>query len=178
MKHLKTISFTIYICHLILFSCNSEENNIQKKISIWINKEIVFPHTLEYPQQDSLWKKRKNKKYTILTVIDSSGCSDCKLNLYEWRKIIKQTDSICNNVSFLFIVCTKDIPKIEWIKKKNNFKYFIFYDPKDKMQKINNFLKDPTYKTFLLDQNNRVLIIGNPIGNEKLWNLYKTIITK
>lgn len=29
------------------------------------------------------------------------------------------------------------------------------------------------YHTFLLDRQNRVVLVGNPIGNERLWELYK-----
>ena len=48
--------------------------------------------------------------------------------------------------------------------------YFILFNVF--INKINNFPEQIEYQTFLLNQDNRVLIIGNPIKNEKLWNLY------
>ena len=41
------------------------------------------------------------------------------------------------------------------------------------------FSKEPRFQTFLLNQNNEVILIGNPIDNKYLWNLYKqTIMNK
>ena len=40
------------------------------------------------------------------------------------------------------------------------------------MNKLNNFPDDLTLQTFLLDKNNRVKIVGNPIYNLKLKKLY------
>ena len=64
------------------------------------------------------------------------------------------------------------------VKNINHFEYPLFLDKNRQMQQINNFPKEPMFQTFLLDKNNRVLLIGNPIGNTKLWNLYKDIIIK
>ena len=67
---------------------------------------------------------------------------------------------------------TPNPKKIDIICKKNKFDYPIFYASKNNINKINNFPEQIEYQTFLLNQDNRVLIIGNPIKNEKLWNLY------
>ena len=76
----------------------------------------------------------------------------------------------------MFVVNTRNTPLIHILTKQQHFDYPIFIDKKRKMQRINNFPKEPIYQTFLLDKNNRVLLIGNPIGNIKLWKLYKDII--
>ena len=65
------------------------------------------------------------------------------------------------------------------IKKKNSFNYPLFYDYKNKVGELNMFSKEPRFQTFLLNQNNEVILIGNPIDNKYLWNLYKqTIMNK
>jgi hypothetical protein len=43
--------------------------------------------------------------------------------------------------------------------------------------KLNHFPNNPTFQCFLLDKNNKVLAIGNPANNTKIWELYKKIIT-
>jgi len=173
---IKYIFFYAYC--FFLFSCQSEQQKNQEIIKTWMNKKIIFPTTLEYSKQDSLWKAREHKKFTILTVIDSSGCSDCKLNLYEWKKIMQQADNIKDYVTFLFIVHPERISKIEWIRKKNSFHHPIFYDPKNKMQTLNHFHTNSMFRTFLLNSKNEVILVGSPINNFKLWDLYKTTITK
>lgn len=64
------------------------------------------------------------------------------------------------------------------MKQKNKFEHPIFYDTLNKMEKLNHFPKNNTFRTFLLDKNNHVILVGNPIGNKTLWNLYKQIITR
>jgi hypothetical protein len=34
------------------------------------------------------------------------------------------------------------------------------------------------YRTFLLDKDNKVLLVGSPIKNPKMWALYEKIITQ
>lgn len=161
------------------FSCNTRKRDIQKNINHWYHKEILFPESLENIQQDSLWKTwTKQKKYKILTCVDTNDCTECKLNLYDWKRIIAQTDSIRDTVTFLFIIHPQNISKIERMKQKNKFEHPIFYDTLNKMEKLNHFPKNNTFRTFLLDKNNHVILVGNPIGNKTLWNLYKQIITR
>lgn len=93
-------------------------------------------------------------------------------------KIIREIDTISQNTSFLFVVHAKDYDIVNsWIKK-NKFSYPIFYDYTNKMNILNKFPKNLQYQTFLLDKDNKILLIGSPIGNHHIWNLYKQIIRK
>ena len=50
-------------------------------------------------------------------------------------------------------------------------------DSNDELNKLNNFSSDPLFQTFLLDKNNRVKVIGNPIHNLKVRDIYINAIT-
>ena len=43
---------------------------------------------------------------------------------------------------------------------------------------MNKFNDDPMFQTFLLDQNNKILLIGNPIYNAEIKTLYQNILNK
>ena len=45
------------------------------------------------------------------------------------------------------------------------------------MNNLNHFPENETYQCFLLDSINKVMAVGNPIRNPKVWDLYKQIIT-
>ena len=49
-------------------------------------------------------------------------------------------------------------------------------DENDSFNKLNHFPSDMTFQTFLLNWNNKVLAIGNPIHNPKIRELYIRII--
>ena len=49
-------------------------------------------------------------------------------------------------------------------------------DVNNQLDSLNQLPKDVAFQCFLLDRNNNVLLIGNPLLNPKVWNLYKKMI--
>lgn len=76
----------------------------------------------------------------------------------------------------IFIAYQKDYTDLEFLCKKNFFNYPIFYDKTNDMNKINNFPTSSLLQCFLIDQNNHIILIGNPIRNDNIWDLYKKAI--
>jgi hypothetical protein len=58
-----------------------------------------------------------------------------------------------------------------------HFNYPVFIDMNNTINRLNHFPQQQSYQCFLLDSNNKVLMIGNPTLNPKIWELYKKIIT-
>ena len=124
--------------------------------------------TVEYPIQNA---------YKILTYIDSTGCTSCKLKLAEWEKFITVVDSIRpHTVQFLFFLCPKNGMEIYQTLRVERFKHPICIDEGDYLNKLNHFPADMAFQTFLLDNDNRVVAMGNPIHNLKVRELYLKII--
>ena len=126
---------------------------------------------------DSYKKNILDKKVKILVYTDSVGCTACKLNLYDWKLRI---DSLHDNpdLSFIFFVHAQHTNQFSNRLRGEAFNYPIFFDEKNIIEKLNHFPKDYRLQTFLLDSNNHVVLIGNPLGNESMWNLYKEEIKK
>lgn len=116
------------------------------------------------------------KKYKILTYIDTAGCTSCKLRLFDWRVFIKELQTLSSDVVVLFVLFSKDYNEFEEIQRKNKFEYPVLYDRYNKLNTINHFPENPAFQTFLLDQNNRVIAIGNPIMNDAIRIFYENII--
>ena len=171
----------IIIIIILLFSCNTREKKINDIVKTWSGKEITLPPYLDTDStnQDSTWFLLTRKNFKILMVVDSNECTECRLKLFNWKLFIQEMDSIHSNVSFLFIIYPQNHNFITALKEKNKFQYPIFYDYKRQTMKMNEFPQDPLFKTFLLDKDNKVLIIGDPSNNPSLWELYKqTIMNK
>lgn len=180
---MKLFLYTILICNLI-YSCsfNSSKNKIASIIKKWENKEIIFPPQLisNFEKQDSTFTLMLNKQYKILHFIDSTGCTPCKLTLFEWNQLLKEFPNK-NKMAFIFIISTKDsvtIAKTNQWKHLHKFIYPIFYDIKNTFNDMNKFNDDPMFQTFLLDKNNKILLIGNPIYNAEIKTLYQNILNK
>jgi hypothetical protein len=168
---------------IILCSCQSHstKNNIEQVIREWQEREIQIPsEKIEYMtmgRHDTLCLDFWNKPYKILTYIDSVGCTGCQLGLAQWRKLIDSMLIQQLDVSFLFVVHSSDYEMFEYMLIENNFSYPIIYDRKNNFDKLNHFLPAP-YRTFLLDKDNKILLVGSPIKNPKMWALYKKFITQ
>jgi hypothetical protein len=61
--------------------------------------------------------------------------------------------------------------------KQANFTYPLFLDMNNSINRLNHFPQQQSYQCFLLDKDNKVLMIGNPVLNPKIWDLYKEQIS-
>lgn len=171
---MNTKSLYILFLSLSLFSCNnySKKQDMIEIVKDWSGKEIKFPSSFDI----STYLKSDNNDlpdYKILVYIDSVGCSSCKLQLPEWKKFITQLDSITDkDIQFIFILHPKEIREVKIQAKLNKFNYPLYFDKNNDFDKLNKFPTDISLQTFLLDKNNKVILLGNPIQNPKMKELY------
>ena len=79
-----------------------------------------------------------------MVFVDSIGCTSCKLQLSRWKEFIRYTDSISQkNIPFLFFFQFDDQWEIHSLLIRENF-----------------------------DKNNKVVVIGNPVHNPNVKELY------
>lgn len=171
-----------WILILLMFLCscqNVEKDRITQLVKEWDGKKIVFPLKSVFTVQgrDTVTHYWEDANYRIITYIDSVGCIDCKLQLPRWRDFISEVDSYSHiKVSFLIYFSTKDKSEIDYVLRRDSFMYPVCIDKVDVFNKLNHFSSDMNFQTFLLDKNNKVLAIGNPIHNPKVKELYLKII--
>ena len=176
MKILKLIMIFLFIC-----SCNKNKNSIEIEnlITSWIDKEIIFPTDISCVSinKDTLCIPPKSTAYKILVYTDSVGCISCKLQLYKWNMLIKEVqDEMSDLVNFQFYFQPKDKKALNFLFKRDAFTYPAYIDTKGQLNKLNNLPKDHRFQTFLLDENNKILLIGNPADSPRIWELYKKTI--
>jgi hypothetical protein len=101
----------------------------------------------------------------------------CKLNLAKWKIYIDQLKKESSaKVKFELFVGIKDVQTIHNLLSEDRFTYPIYIDTQDSLNILNRFPADENFHTFLLDQDNKVLAIGNPVLNPKIKELYLNII--
>ena len=117
-------------------------------------------------------------EYKVLVYVDSIGCTSCKLQLHKWKELIEYSDSVTQEkVPFLFFFHSKDYKEIRYLLKRDGFDRPVCIDMDDRLNKLNKFPADMTFQTFLLDKNNRVAVLGNPVHNTAVRDLYLKQIT-
>lgn len=164
-----------FICFLFVSCSETEKERIGRLVNEWSDKEVVFPENSYFVSLNKDTMYLPKSEYTIVTYVDSIGCTSCKLKLMEWRRLIAQVDS-ANNTSVLFFLHPKDEKEIVYALRRDNFTYPVCIDEKDTFNKLNKLPHDEMFQTFLLDKNNKVVAIGNPVHNPKVKELYLKII--
>ena len=165
----------------MLASCQeSKEEAMLRLVGEWNGKEIKFPShsTFTVQGKDTVEFTFSDADYKVLTYIDSVGCTSCKLQLHRWKEWVHEVDSLTGGqVPFLFYFHPKDMKELRYLTRRDGFSYPVCFDEKDELNRLNQFSSDMTFQTFLLDRDNRVVAIGNPIHNPKVKDLYLDLIT-
>lgn len=163
----------------ILISCvRDKENKLREVVQKWEHKEILFPTHSVYTKlgRDTVNSPNFLSNYKVLTYVDSIGCTSCKLQLVRWREFIRELDSLEQEVPVLFYLHPKKISEITLKLRQERFDYPVCIDEQDSLNKLNHFPTEMNFQTFLLDRDNKVVAIGNPIHNPKIKELYLDVI--
>ncbi len=162
-------------------SCHKsgEKGDITRLVSEWMDKEVLFPDNMVFTIQgkDTVDFAYRDADYKIVSYVDSAGCLSCKLQLENWKKVIQRIDSVAEeSVPFVFVFNAKTLRDIILVTRKEGFTHPIVADMGDKFNRMNHFPTNINFQSMLVDKNNKVLAIGNPVLNPKVLDLYQSII--
>jgi hypothetical protein len=169
-----------------IFSCNENRKRkfVAKSIvTEWVGKEILFPaaspcYSMGISTDTFKCTKLLESEYKALLYVDSMGCTSCKLRLLDWQQLIQEADSaFADKLSFLFFFYPKNKKELRTLLSSNRMEYPVFIDESNEINRLNSFPTNTSYQCFLLDKDNRVLLVGNPTLSPKIWELYKEVIT-
>ena len=178
---MKTYSYTLALLMLILLpSCKqTQSEKLKKLLREWTGKEIVFPNNPSftiYGEQEADFKIPTDG-YKVVHYLDSIGCISCKLNLEKWKEYIAYMDSATNGtVPCVFFFHAKEKREVKISLKEDNFDYPVCMDTANEFYQLNRFPMYPILQTFLLDKDNRIVAMGDPVTNPKIKELYLNLI--
>ena len=176
---LVTISFIITA--ILFFSCTyiKKEDEITRLISEWSRREILFPKEIYFTVygKDTVKYPTRRSRYSIVSYVDSVGCTSCKLQPHMWKKYISMlSPANGEEIPVLFFLCPTNRDELINLLVSNYFDHPVCIDENDTFNKLNKFPDKIDFQTFLLNEENRVVAMGNPIHNHKVRDLYIDII--
>lgn len=176
----KYIYWLVFGCFIGLCSCQGNKKNkeeIAQLVRQWQGKEVVFPDNAVFTRNamDTLDWQPATTDYKVLVYSDSLGCISCKLQLPKWKEWMAEMSDA--DVSFVFILQSKDLKEMQYILRRDKFDYPVCVDTDNRWNELNSFPSHMSFQTFLLDEDNRVLVVGNPIHNPVIKELYMKQIT-
>lgn len=141
----------------------------------WQDAQMLFPQkwVSRIMGADTLCGDMFQQDAKILIYIDSLGCSPCKMELAAWSLRLEEIDTMFPRPVLLFMIDTPNMREVDMGLRAQGFAYPVFYDVEHCMALLNPALKESRFNTFLLNRENKVVLIGSPANNDKLWDLYK-----
>lgn len=169
----------------LLAACNSQKRGLEEKIEKLQSKAIEMPYErMACWASDSIkaispWNKAKLK---LVHYIDTLTCSTCYLQKAALNELICSMEKLSNNEFYnVFIINpdSKTKKRLESDFHSRRIPQTIFVDSTNIFMETNsNIPSESMYHTFLLDENNKVVLVGNPIANEKIGDLLQTLVEK
>ena len=161
-------------------SCNNR--NVRKEVVRMINSEITIPHLYDaiFNGKDTVMHISEDAYFRMIILFDSTFCAYCHFPEMEvWNELILYSTATISKFVPIFIFCPGQgkVSALKLTLKQSHFKWPLFIDENDEFLKRNTVIpQDSRYHTFLLNSENRIVLVGNPVGNDALWALYKKVI--
>jgi hypothetical protein len=179
---MNNISFFYVLMLVMFFACNEKNDHrseAERIVSEWLGKTIHFPDSIVFSVfgQDTLVNDYSQAPFKLFLYIDAKGCTSCNFKMYQWKDLLVESDSIAGDMlSFILCVQPGDRSELIHLLQRDKFNYPVIIDDHDQFNKLNHFPEMPAFQCFLLDKDNTVLLVGNPILNPAVWELYKQLI--
>lgn len=168
-----------------LFACNSPKKELQEKVEKLQSTAIDIPYdrmdcwTSDSIKAISPWNKAKLK---LVHYVDSVSCSTCYLNKIVKIEQLFRMEKLSNNEFYnIFIISpdNKAKKRLETDFHNKSIPPTVFVDSANAFAEVNpNIPSEEMYHTFLLDENNKVILVGNPIANEKIGDMLQSVVKK
>ena len=182
MRRICYILVIVYnIC--FFFSCNSPKKELQDAIEQMQSRKIAIPYEqMNCWANDSIlkvspWEKAKLK---LVHYIDSATCSSCYLQKVKMNDYLFRMEELSNNEFYNVIIINPGNKMNEELEKLFSEKLIpqtIFIDSTNNFAQVNpNIPHETKYHTFLVDDNNKVILVGNPIVNKKIKDIFMSIV--
>lgn len=165
----------------LLSSCQlTDGERLERLLQEWNGKEIFFPKEPSF----TVYGERESDfiiptgGYKLVHYVDSIGCTSCKLNLDRWKEYITYLDSVTgHSVSCLFFIHATQKREVKIALKESRFEHPVCLDVENEFYQLNKFPLNPMLQTFLLDKDNRIVGMGDPVKNPRIKELYLNLIS-
>ena len=183
-RHIKWVFSTVLFI-IGMSACNHNERykeTILKMTSRPVNlskdkMELVYCDTKDSTTQSNM---DETKEYLWVVYADSFVCSSCKLSeLHYWNEFIYESKKMSDNVDFCFIFSPKkeDENTFMFTVRSLKFATSIYLDSSNSFHHNNPQIpNDQRFHTFLLNGDKKILLVGDPVKNEKINKLFQEIV--
>ena len=171
----KNILFSILFFSFLIYSCDSKLS-VQKVLRNSYGKQINFNLPNQYIFEDTIFDATSQPELSpikVVSYINGQLCAPCFANyLSATTKFINKFSS--DSVQYICVMYPRPINEIQEAMDSLELpKTVVIYDEEDQYLKKNSLEKyNDMFRVFLLDKENRVVLVGDPLLSTNLQKLY------
>ncbi len=170
----------IIICTLALslFACKYSDKQKEDYIKRYLGKELkleakYYSYCSNSQKYDTIFITNNTLK--VVSYFNTDVCMSCIDELQLWSPIIREFEND-TTIMFVFIIKTDEHRFNHHIKPYlkswgNNLR--VCLDTTSNFQEKNDVSDEHFFNTYLLDKDNNTILVGNPLFNDDLIQLYK-----
>lgn len=168
----------LFVIGVILFSCS--RNKLEEDIHRLMGKEISVPYDSLLRYRDVNVPHLDSCQYKYIVYLDSMVCSSCTLkNMYYWEVLRDSVATLGKNVGIVFIYAPSKEETGKFLSdlRHTREEFISFVDTTGCFIRNNYFIpENSNLHAFLLDSNNKIIMVGNAQNNPAIEKLFFHII--
>ncbi len=174
MKRSLKVFLAVLMTAYLSYCQNNERTRIREVVVGRVGDSIVFPSSIYCANRDTL--KVADFKQTLIVYTDGD-CGKCIADLYQWSLLLKEHKELFKYTQQKFIIYSNNFERFEYTVEKAGVSLPFYYDSTNCYLQQNN-IDDPLLHTLLLDQNNIIRLVGSPIYNSSMLDLFKKVLSE
>lgn len=178
---MKVTNATILLFPFFLFACNNK-NNLENEVRLFAGQTISIEKDSLFNPYYSHNNIHSSTPYTYVIYSDADNCSECTINhIDDWSDLDMEKYVQKGLLSYMFILAPEksQLSRIKKLLEKKELNgYAIYVDTCGYFERSNDLLpSNHLLHTFMIDRTNKVVLIGNPIGNSRIKDICIRIVS-
>lgn len=171
-------------CLLFILTMSCESNGEVRDTLKTMRSRPVALHLEEMQcrvqARDTLLADSRKPDLRFVVYVDTTECSPCVLDkMYHWNDMLDETRQYHERLRYIFIIAPKSgqLEDVYLSLESSGLKSPVYIDTSYAFRKANpEFPEEPMYHAFLLDRNDSILLVGNPVSNSKIKEIFRRMV--
>lgn len=167
---------------ILFFSCSENRKKIEESLDNMKNRNVVIPFDKLVCYGNTSDDTIYSSQYRLIVYSDTNECSFCNVkNTLYWESLLdsvndKKSDT---KMDIIFIYSPSKEEKERFLAniKMVKLKWPVYVDTCSYFTVANPYIPNNSmFHTFLVNEENRIMLVGNPLYNEKVERMILKVI--
>lgn len=168
---------------LLVMTASCSQWRMKRQLEAFGKETILLPQDLVVVQEGVLTDSidpGSLRPVKLVLYFSPERCTSCLTGrLEEYERLFELSETTPYSPMLLFSPGTEERAYKTLLTdlRIREMAFPVYIDPKNEFRPLNPRLpEDIRFHVFLLDKHNRVVLVGNPLGSDAMWNLFKSTL--